>query len=235
MNRIGVAIVGVNGAVASTVIAGVELMKRGLVPRIGMVTEKDGRTDRRVDYRSARVRPARSPGLRRVGPAVCRTCTRARCTTRCSPARARPGEAGARAHQALAGRLLVDVRREARRQERRSLQRLPRGDRHPRAEPRGLQEGEQPRPRGHGQPRLDGDVPRGAAGSQEPARLRGRARRQRPGHLAGHALLLRRQQAAHPVLQLHAEPHQRAGAERPRPRRWATPSPAWTARRGRRC
>jgi myo-inositol-1-phosphate synthase len=40
MNRIGVAIVGVNGAVASTVIAGVELMKRGLVPRIGMVTEK---------------------------------------------------------------------------------------------------------------------------------------------------------------------------------------------------
>jgi myo-inositol-1-phosphate synthase len=45
MNRIGVAIVGVNGAVASTVIAGVELMKRGLVPRIGMVTEK---TDARI-------------------------------------------------------------------------------------------------------------------------------------------------------------------------------------------
>jgi len=45
MNRIGVAIVGINGAVASTVIAGVELMKRGLVPRIGMVTE---RTDARI-------------------------------------------------------------------------------------------------------------------------------------------------------------------------------------------
>ena len=44
-NRIGVAIVGVNGAVASTVIAGVELMKRGLVPRVGMVTE---RTDARI-------------------------------------------------------------------------------------------------------------------------------------------------------------------------------------------
>jgi myo-inositol-1-phosphate synthase len=40
MNRIGVAIIGVNGAVASTVIAGVELMKRGLVPRLGMVTER---------------------------------------------------------------------------------------------------------------------------------------------------------------------------------------------------
>jgi myo-inositol-1-phosphate synthase len=45
MNRIGVAIIGVNGAVASTVIAGVELMKRGLVPRLGMVTE---RTDAKI-------------------------------------------------------------------------------------------------------------------------------------------------------------------------------------------
>ena len=43
--RIGVAIIGVNGAVASTVNAGVELMKRGLVPRLGMVTEK---TDARI-------------------------------------------------------------------------------------------------------------------------------------------------------------------------------------------
>ena len=39
MSRLGVVIVGVNGAVASTLIAGVELMVRGLVPRIGMVTE----------------------------------------------------------------------------------------------------------------------------------------------------------------------------------------------------
>jgi myo-inositol-1-phosphate synthase len=45
MNRIGVAIIGVNGAVASTVIAGVHLMMRGLVPRIGMVTE---RSDARI-------------------------------------------------------------------------------------------------------------------------------------------------------------------------------------------
>jgi myo-inositol-1-phosphate synthase len=40
MNRVGVAIVGINGAVASTLVAGVELMKRGLAPRIGMVTER---------------------------------------------------------------------------------------------------------------------------------------------------------------------------------------------------
>jgi len=40
MNKLGVVIVGVNGAVASTLIAGVELMVKGLAPRIGMVTEK---------------------------------------------------------------------------------------------------------------------------------------------------------------------------------------------------
>ncbi len=40
MNRLGIVIVGVNGAVASTVIAGVELMVRELAPRHGMVTEK---------------------------------------------------------------------------------------------------------------------------------------------------------------------------------------------------
>src|SRR5262249_37845856 len=34
-----------NGAVATTLIAGVELMKRGLVPRVGMITE---RTDARI-------------------------------------------------------------------------------------------------------------------------------------------------------------------------------------------
>ncbi|MBK8258422.1 MAG: inositol-3-phosphate synthase [Polyangiaceae bacterium] len=38
--KLGVAIIGVNGAVSSTVIAGTELMVRGLTPRIGMLTEK---------------------------------------------------------------------------------------------------------------------------------------------------------------------------------------------------
>ena len=41
MSRLGVCFVGAGGAVASTVIAGVTLMKRGLAPRIGMVTETD--------------------------------------------------------------------------------------------------------------------------------------------------------------------------------------------------
>ncbi len=40
MRKLGVVIVGINGAVASTLIAGVELMVRGLAPRIGLVTEK---------------------------------------------------------------------------------------------------------------------------------------------------------------------------------------------------
>lgn len=42
MSKLGVVIVGVGGAVASTVIAGVELMLRGAVPRLGMITEKGG-------------------------------------------------------------------------------------------------------------------------------------------------------------------------------------------------
>lgn len=37
--KLGVVIVGVNGAVSSTVIAGVELMVRGIAPRVGMLTE----------------------------------------------------------------------------------------------------------------------------------------------------------------------------------------------------
>ncbi|MGZ3446069.1 MAG: inositol-3-phosphate synthase [Myxococcaceae bacterium] len=41
MSRLGVCFVGAGGAVASTVIAGITLMKKGLAPRIGMVTETD--------------------------------------------------------------------------------------------------------------------------------------------------------------------------------------------------
>jgi myo-inositol-1-phosphate synthase len=40
MKKLGVLIVGVGGAVASTVVAGVHLMRRGLAPRIGMLTER---------------------------------------------------------------------------------------------------------------------------------------------------------------------------------------------------
>jgi myo-inositol-1-phosphate synthase len=39
MGKLGVVIVGVNGAVSSTLIAGVEMMVRGIAPRRGMVTE----------------------------------------------------------------------------------------------------------------------------------------------------------------------------------------------------
>ncbi len=38
-NKIGVCIIGSNGAVATTVMAGVALMRKGLVPRKGMITE----------------------------------------------------------------------------------------------------------------------------------------------------------------------------------------------------
>ena len=46
MKKLGVLIVGLNGAVASTLVAGVEAMVRGLVPRLGMVTE---RTDMQIE------------------------------------------------------------------------------------------------------------------------------------------------------------------------------------------
>ncbi len=38
-SRIGVCLVGANGAVATTIMAGIELMKKGLVPRRGMISE----------------------------------------------------------------------------------------------------------------------------------------------------------------------------------------------------
>lgn len=41
MNRLGVVIIGSNGAVATTVMAGVALMRKGLAPRHGMLTETD--------------------------------------------------------------------------------------------------------------------------------------------------------------------------------------------------
>ncbi len=40
MKELGVVIVGVGGAVASTLVAGVSLMVRGLAPRLGMITER---------------------------------------------------------------------------------------------------------------------------------------------------------------------------------------------------
>ncbi len=39
MSKLGVVIVGINGAVASTLVAGVELMVKGHVPKLGMITE----------------------------------------------------------------------------------------------------------------------------------------------------------------------------------------------------
>ena len=39
MDRLGVCVIGAGGAVSSTIMAGVALMKKGLVPRHGMITE----------------------------------------------------------------------------------------------------------------------------------------------------------------------------------------------------
>src|SRR3954447_20152139 len=39
MDRLGVCVIGAGGAVASTMMAGTLLMRRGLAPRVGMITE----------------------------------------------------------------------------------------------------------------------------------------------------------------------------------------------------
>lgn len=81
MSKVGVVIVGVNGAVATTLIAGVELMIRGLAPRLGMVTE---RTDARATELTSLLDFAPLEDLVFAGGTFAsRTCTRRRCITRC--------------------------------------------------------------------------------------------------------------------------------------------------------
>jgi myo-inositol-1-phosphate synthase len=50
MKRLGVLVIGAHGAVASTLFAGVHLMLRGLVPRVGMLTEKVEGTESVADW-----------------------------------------------------------------------------------------------------------------------------------------------------------------------------------------
>ena len=214
MNRIGVAIVGVNGAVASTVIAGVELMKRGLVPAHRHGHREDGRAHRRVDHRAARLRAAREPGLRAAGTCSSRTSTRARCTTRCCPQHVlEQVQARARDDQALARGLLA--RRTSRSSPASNVvtrQRLPRGDRaSSSANLEAFKKAQQPRPRRHGEPRVDRALPRGAAAS---TRACAAFEAGLDANDAAISPAMRYFYVAnklrHPVLQLHAEPHQRA-------------------------
>ena len=104
MNRIGVAIVGVNGAVASTRHRG-----RGADEARARAAHRDGhrarrRADRRIDHRAARLRAAREHRLRRVGLCGSRTSTKGRSTTRCCRRTCSSQvQRRARAHHALAG------------------------------------------------------------------------------------------------------------------------------------
>ena len=195
---------------------------------------EDAGSDQRVDRRAARLRAAREPRLRRLGPPLRRTSTRARCTTRCSrPTSSRqvkeqletirpwPAVFAKTTRRTLEGENVVARRTSASRS--RSSRRTSTSSSEAR-----------PRSRRDGEPRVDGARPRGGAGPRDARGVRGGARRERPGHHAGDALLLRGEQARHPVLQLHAEPHQRPGARRARATRRATRSPAWTARPARR-
>ena len=177
-----------------------------------MVTERTDAEHRESITELLDFAPAREARLRRAGTCASRTSTKARSTTRCSRA-----TCSSRSRRELES----DHARGPRSSRRRTRRTSPgenvvnaQGYREEIAilkqEHRGLQEGARPRPRRDGEPRVDRGVPRAERRVHKTlARLRGRPRRERPGHHAGDALLLRGQQARHPVLQLHAEPHER--------------------------
>ena len=222
MKKLGVLIVGVGGAVASTVIAGVHLMRRGLAPRIGMLTERGSDAAAQPDRRCARLRAARRSRLRRVGHQHGERLRRRAPPQRAAGRAARAGARRALAHHPVAGRLQQGLRGQPR-----AARTSSRASGH-RAEidaivrqHRGVPRRARRRSLRHGQPRLDRELARGQRRPHQPRQARGRARRRRPGHLAVDALLLRGQQGARPLLQLHAhhlQPRARAardGARQP--------------------
>ena len=185
-------------------------MKRGCA-HASAWSPSDGCPYRGVDHgarsSSRRSRAWCSP----AGTSSSRTCTRARCTTRCcrrtsssrfDPARA-PSSPGPRCSPSTTSQNLD-------RQERRPREELPR------ARSRSSRRTSRPSRSAHNLDRL---VVVNLASTErflevQPVHkslkaFEAGARRERPGHHAGHAVLLRRQQAPYPVLQLHAEPHER--------------------------
>ena len=238
MNRIGVAIVGVNGAVASTR----DRRRRADEARPRAAHRHghraDGRADRRVDHRAPRLRAAREPGLRRAGTSSSRTSTRARCTTRCFPPHTlEQVQAELERVTPWPAVFAHDVRREARGQERR-----PRAATHREEiailerEPRGLQARERPRPRRHGEPRVDRALPRGAAGPQETSRaFEAGLDASDPAITPAMRYFYAANKLQIPYCNFTPSLTNVPALDAAGRARWATRSRAWTARRGRRC
>ena len=249
--KLGILCVGL-GAVTSTLIAGVELARRGLGDPIGSLTQMGtirlGRRDESAGAAHQGLRPARRPRrprLRRLGP-VPRRRVRGRVASR--GARDRPPR-GARRRRAARGAPdaggLRPCLREAHRRAQREGQHRQAGDarRHPRRH-RGVPRRAPGRPHRHDLVRVDRDVHRAGARAPRPRVVRGRHRPQRPVDRAVDALRLRRAAGRHPVRQRRAQPHRRraraARATRPSTacRSWARtsrPARRSSRRSSRRC
>ncbi len=115
-------------------------------------------------------------------------------------------------------------------------ERHPRGDRHPRAQHRGLQEGEQPRPRGDGEPRVDRALPRRAARARAAcARSRQGSTRNDPAITPAMRYFYAANKLGIPYCNFTPSLTNVPALAEPGREDAATRSRAWTARRARRC
>ena len=167
----------------------------------------------RVAHRAARLRAARGPGLRGLGRPV-----RERLRGRAAPqgaarGAARPGEGQARAPSRRGRR---SSRRYAEKVEGENVVKVKSHREEIALLTQNIEDfkrAQRPRPHRDGEPRVDRVVTsRSRRVHKTLAAFEAGARQEQPGDHAGDALLLRRREARHPVLQLHAEPDEHPGA-----------------------
>ncbi len=233
--KLGVMTVGM-GAVATTLIAGVEAVRKGLAKPIGSVTQMGTiRLGKRTDNRTPshqRIRSPRRPQrhrLHRLGH-LPRGHVRGRRARRC------PRQGSASAHQAFP----PGHQAHARRLDQYYVKRLngthvktgkskcdlaqQLRSRHPEIQVAG-------RSRRRDLVRLDGNLPRAGRRVTSPSRRLKRAHRQRPRHRSVADLRLRRPQRRRALRQRRAEPHRRSALhDRALPSRPARPSAARTSK-----
>ncbi len=213
--KLGVLLPGM-GAVATTFIAGVEAVRRGLAKPIGSLTQMGTvRLGKRTEGRSPLIKDfVPLAGLDQIlfggwdvfPDSAYEAAKKAGVLERgdLEPIKGVP-----RRHQALAGRLRPAVRQEAERPERQEGQVQARPGRAGLGRHRPVQEGEGARPAGHGLVRLDRGVPRGGRGPLLDREVREGPRREPPRHPALDDLRLLRDQGGDPLLQRRAEPLRR--------------------------
>ena len=230
------------GAVATTFIAGVEAIRRGLV-EAHRLAHADGDHPPRQAHRRPHRRSSRSSSR---SPSSTTSCSAAGTSSPTTPTRRRARPACSKEHldraqgrpvddQADDGGVRAGVRQEAHRDPRQEGQ-VEGGPR--RAAHRGhqdVQEGQQLRPPGHGVVRLDRGLPQPGRRPRDAGGVREGPRRERSRDRAVADLRVRGAQVRRPLRERRAEPVGRhARAARARASRTACPSPARTSRPARR-